>query len=117
MAESCKLRWKLKYLRRKQIITPAAARAQSTHLIEDGLVGTDEAPLEHLLLAVRILDGIADMEQLAVIGHVSVVTVGPALAGELVHDVLPDGVGVGHQTQLGRYGVLGWTVVLSLEYY
>ena len=116
------MRWKLKYLRTKQIITPAArsqhGTVQSTHLVEDGLVGTDEAPLEHFLLAVRILDGVADMEQLAVISHVGVVTVGPALTGELVHDVLPDGVGVGHQAQLGRYGVLGWTVVvLSLEYY
>ena len=57
------------------------------------------------------------MEQLAVIGHVSVVAVGPAVAGELVHDVLPDGVGVGHQAQLRRYRVLGWAVVLSLEHY
>ena len=52
------------------------------------------------------------MEQLAVIGHVGIVTVGPALTGELVHDVLPDGVGVGHQAQLGRYRVLGWAVVV-----
>ena len=55
---------------------------ESTHLIEDGLVGTDEAPLEHFLLAVRILDGIADMEQLAVIGHVRVVAVPGHVAGE-----------------------------------
>ena len=87
----------------------------SAHLIEDGLVGTDEAPLEHFLLAVRILDGIADMEQLTVIGHVSVVTVGPALTGELVHDVLVDGVGVRHQAELRRDGVLSGTVVLSLD--
>ena len=87
----------------------------STHLIEDGLVGTDEAPLEHFLLAVRILDGVADMEQLAVISHVSVVAVRSAVAGELVHDVLPDGVGVRHQAQLGGDGVLGGSVVLSLN--
>ena len=91
------------------------SRKGRSYLVEDGLVWTDKAPLEHFLLAVRILDGVADMEQLAVIGHVGVVTVGPALTGELVHDVLPDGVGVGHQAQLGRYRVLGGTVlVLSL---
>ena len=66
-------------------------------LIKYCLVGTDEAPLEHFLLAVRILDRVADVEQLTVVGHVSVVTVGPALTGELVDDVLPDGVGVRNQ--------------------
>ena len=62
------------------------------NLVEDGLVRTDEAPLKHFLLSVRILDGVADVEQLAVIGHVSIVAVGPAVTGELVHNVLPDGV-------------------------
>ena len=84
-------------------------------LVEDGLVGADEAPFEHLLLAVRILDRVAHVEQLTVVGHVSVVTVGPALTGELVDDVLPDGVGVRHQAQLGGDGVLGGSVVLSLN--
>ena len=104
----------IKIFEKKTNYNPSSQQgaAQPTHLIEDGLVGTDEAPLEHFLLAVRILDGIADMEQLAVIGHVGIVTVGPALTGELVHDVLPDGVGVGHQAQLGRYRVLGWAVVV-----
>jgi len=59
------------------------------HLVKDGLVWADEAPLEHLLLAVRILDGVADVEDLAVVGHVRVVAVPLTLATELVHYVLP----------------------------
>ena len=34
------------------------------HLVEDGLVGADEAPLEHLLLPVRVRHRVADVEQL-----------------------------------------------------
>ena len=73
------------------------SRKGRSYLVEDGLVWTDKAPLEHFLLAVRVLDRVADVEQLTVVGHVSVVAVGPAVTGELVHDVLPDGVGVRNQ--------------------
>ena len=86
-----------------------------TYLVEDGLVGTNEAPLEHLLLTVRVLDRVAHVEQLAVVSHVSVVTVGSPVTGELVHDVLADGVGVRHQAELRRDGVLSGAVVLSLD--
>ena len=48
-------------------------------LVEYCLVRADEAPLDHLLLAVRVSHGVADMEQLTVIGHVRVVAVDPAL--------------------------------------
>ena len=56
------------------------------------------------------------MEQLAVVGNVSVVTVAPPVTGELVYDVLSDGVGVRHQAELRRDGVLSGAVVLSLDY-
>ena len=86
------------------------------HLIEYRLVWADEAPLDHLLLAVRVGHGVADVEQLAVIGHVRVVSVHPALAikttghhkmnssdnhltAEVIQDVPPDGVCVGDQAQ------------------
>ncbi len=49
------------------------------YLVEYCLVWADEAPLDHLLLAVRVGHGVADVEQLAVIGHVRVVAVHPAL--------------------------------------
>ena len=48
-------------------------------LVEYCLVGADEAPLDHLLLAVRVEDRVADVEELAVIRHVRVVAVHPAL--------------------------------------
>jgi hypothetical protein len=54
------------------------------------LVWTDEAPLEHLLLAVWVLDWVADVEDLAIVGHVSVVAVPLALAAEFVHYLLAD---------------------------
>ena len=50
------------------------------YLVEYRPVGADEAPLDHLLLAVRVSHGVADMEQLTVIGHVRVVAVHPALS-------------------------------------
>lgn len=68
------------------------SRKGRSYLVEDGLVWTDKAPLEHFLLAVRVLDRVADVEQLTVVGHVSVVAVGATLAGELVDNVLADGV-------------------------
>ena len=68
------------------------SRKGRSYLVEDGLVWTDKAPLEHFLLAVRVLDRVPDVEQLTVVGHVSVVAVGATLAGELVHNVLADGV-------------------------
>ena len=37
---------------------------RATDLIEDGLVGADEAPLEHLLLSVRVGHRVADVEDL-----------------------------------------------------
>ena len=49
--------------------------ADQVCLVEDGLVRADEAPLEHLLLAVRVGHGVADVEELAVVGHVCVVAV------------------------------------------
>ena len=84
-------------------------------LIKDGLVGTDETPLQHLLLPIRIGHGVADMEQLTVIGNICIVTIGTTIAGELVHNVLSDGVGVSHQAQGGRDGVLGGAGVLCLS--
>ena len=68
------------------------SRKGRSYLVEDGLVWTDKAPLEHFLLAVRVLDRVADVEQLTVVGHVSVVAVGATLAGELVDNVLADGI-------------------------
>ena len=49
------------------------------HLIEYSLVWADEAPLDHLLPAPRVQDGVAHVEQLTLVGHVRVVAVHPAL--------------------------------------
>ena len=84
------------------------------HLIEYRLVWADEAPLDHLLPAVRVGHGVADVKQLAVIGHVRVVSVHPALAiittghssnsdnhltAEVIHDIPADGFCIGDQAQ------------------
>ena len=72
------------------------------------MIGTDEAPFEHLSLTIGIEDGVADMEQLTVVGNISVVSIHPALARELVHNVLADGVGIRDQAQ----GVVRVLIVL-----
>ena len=59
------------------------------YLIEDGLVWADEAPLEHLLLTIRILDWVADMEYLAFVRYISIITVGSSFTGKLVHYIVP----------------------------
>ena len=64
------------------------------HLIKDGLIWTNEAPLEHLLLTIRILDWVAHVEELTIIGNISIVTISSTITRELVHDVLSDGVSI-----------------------
>jgi hypothetical protein len=61
-----------------------------SHLIEDSLVRTDEAPLEHLLLTIRVLDRVADVEDLAVVGYIRIVTILLPLTAELIHYLLPE---------------------------
>ena len=51
-------------------------------LVKYCLVGADEAPLDHLLLPVRVEDGVAHVEQLALVGHVRVVAVPGHVAGQ-----------------------------------
>ena len=91
-------------------------------LVEDGLVAADEGPLRVVDdVAAGVLERQADVEDLAVVGDVGVVAVGPRLAGEgLLHgrgeDVLG---GVGElvaagvllreaQLQEGRACLLEW---------
>ena len=62
------------------------------HLIKNSLVRTNEAPLEHLLLTIRISHRVADMEQLAVIRYISIVTIGATIASKLVHNILTNRV-------------------------
>ena len=56
-------------------------------LVEDGLVAADEGPLRVVDdVAAGVLERQADVEDLAVVGDVGVVAVGPRLAGEgLLH--------------------------------
>ena len=66
----------------------------NSHLIKDGLIWTNEAPLEHLLLTIRILDWVAHVEELTIIGNISIVTISPTITRELVHNVVSDGVSI-----------------------
>ena len=58
-----------------------------TYLVEDGLVAADEGPLRVVDdVAAGVLQRQADVEDLAVVGHVGVVAVGARLAREaLLH--------------------------------
>ena len=51
-------------------------------LVKYCLVRADEAPLDHLLLPVRVEDGVAHVEQLALVGHVRVVAVPGHVSGQ-----------------------------------
>lgn len=46
-----------------------------TYLIEDGLLRANETPLEDLFSAISQLDRVADVEELALVVNISVVTV------------------------------------------
>ena len=82
------------------------------NLVKDGLVWADETPFQHLLLPIRVCHRVTDMEQLirenifipalpscnivfqprhlAVVGHISIVAIWAAVAGELVNNILAD---------------------------
>jgi hypothetical protein len=75
----------------------------TSHLVEDGLVRTDEAPLEHLLLTIRVLDGVADMEDLAVVGYIRIVTILLPLTAELIHYLLPGKVRENSNAHCSKY--------------
>lgn len=47
------------------------------YLVKDSFFGTDEAPLEYLLLAICELNGQTDVEQLTLVVHICVVAVNP----------------------------------------
>ena len=63
----------------------------NTTLVEDGLLGADEAPLENLLGTIGQFDGIANVEKLALVVDVGVVAVDLAVTRECVDDVVADG--------------------------
>lgn len=60
-------------------------RTHEVQLVENSLVGADEAPLEHLLLTVGILYWVTNMENLAFIGNISIVTIATSLTGKFIH--------------------------------
>ena len=55
------------------------------YLIENGAIRANEAPLEHLFDAISVGNGVTNVKDLALIGHVGIVSVHLALAGELIH--------------------------------
>ena len=56
-----------------------------TYLVKNGSIWANEAPFEHLLFAIGISDWITNVENLALISHVSIVTVRPCITCELVN--------------------------------
>jgi hypothetical protein len=60
-------------------------------LIKDGLCRANEAPIEHLLFTIGIGDGVANMENLAFIGDISVVSVGSSVARKLIDKIVSNG--------------------------
>lgn len=64
--------------------------AGESQLVEDGLVAAEEAVVQGLLVAVSVGDGVADVEDLAVVVDVSVVAVSQTLAVEVGVDGTDD---------------------------
>jgi hypothetical protein len=61
-----------------------------TYLVKNGSIWANEAPFEHLLFAIGISDWVTNVENLALISHVSIVTVRPCITCKLVNYVLPN---------------------------
>ena len=61
------------------------------YLVENGLFGADEAPLEDLFSTVGQIDRVTDVEELAFVVNISVVTVDLAFARESVDNVIANG--------------------------
>ena len=60
--------------------------ADETLLVKDGAIAAEEGPpLVAHLPRLQVLQGVADVEHLAVVQSVRVVTIGLALAAETVH--------------------------------
>ena len=56
-----------------------------TYLVKNSSIWANEAPFEHLLFAIGISDWVTNVENLALISHVSIVTVRPCITCELVN--------------------------------
>lgn len=69
------------------------------YLVEDGFLRTDEAPAEGLVAAVWVSDGQANVEELAVVFDIRVVSVVAAVATEGVADVSSNAGGVAGEGQ------------------
>lgn len=65
-----------------------------TDLVEDGLLGADETPLESLFGSIGQFDGVADVEELALVVNISVVAVDLTVARKSIDDIVADSGGV-----------------------
>jgi hypothetical protein len=61
------------------------------YLVENSLFGADEAPLEDLFGTIGQIDRVTDVEELAFVVNVSVITIDLAFARESVHYVVANG--------------------------
>jgi len=66
-------------------------------LTEDRLLGADEAPAESVFPAICVGNWQAHVEDLAVVLHIRVVTIGLVGTREVIRDVRPDGGGIAGQ--------------------
>lgn len=62
-----------------------------TDLVENGLLGADETPFESLFGAISQFDGVANVEELALVVHIGVVAVDFTVACESIDNVVTDG--------------------------
>ena len=81
------------------LMRPRIIISTDAYLIKYRLVGADEAPLDHLLLTIRIQDRITDVEQLTVIGHISIVAIHSSITTEFINNVLSDAISIRNQAQ------------------
>lgn len=65
-----------------------------TDLVENGFLGADETPLESPFGAISQFDGVANVEELALVVDISVVAVDFVVAWKRIDNVVADGGGV-----------------------
>ena len=60
------------------------------YLVKNGSIWADETPLEHLFGAIGVHDRVTNMENLALVGYVSIITIGPCITSKFINNVFPN---------------------------
>ena len=58
------------------------------HLIKNGAIWADETPFEHFLFAIGVHDWVTNMENLALVGYICIITIRPCVTRKFINNVI-----------------------------